>query len=291
MTTDLHTHTVYSYDAADRPLRQHVQAAIQGGIDVLGFTEHLEFFRTDALSASDFAPDEVDFAGYAREIAPFRSGRMILPDIAAQQRDIAACREEFVGTITLRAGIEMGQPHAAPELADKLQKEFSFDYVIGSIHQTAADMDMYFYRYENINQNDFLHAYFDEMEAMLAYGHFQILGHIDYPLRVMKLPHNRPSLKGYMERVDIILKGIIERGIALECNAKGLFGWQQSVGPEDFVLTRYRELGGTYITAGSDSHAPESIGAGIPQALDRLRAFGFAYITDFENGKAIQHRL
>ena len=94
-----------------------------------------------------------------------------------------------------------------------------------------------------------------------------------------------------MERVDIILKGIIERGIALECNTKGLLGWQQAVGPEDFVLARYHELGGEYITTGSDSHAPEAIGTGIPQALDRLRAFGFAYVTDFENRTAIQHKL
>ena len=82
-----------------------------------------------------------------------------------------------------------------------------------------------------------------------------------------------------------------QRGIALECNAKGLFGWQQAVGPEDCVLARYRELGGEYITTGSDSHAPDNIGAGIAQALDRLRAFGFSYVTDFENGTAIQHRL
>ena len=291
MLIDLHTHTAYSYDAADYPVRRHVQAAVQKRIDVLGFTEHVDFFRKESLSASDFSPDTVDFAGYEREIAPFRRGRAIMPDLAAQQRDIAACRAAFDGQIALRMGVELGQPHAAPALADALLGAFSFDYVIGSVHQAAADMDLYFYRYEQINQDEFLHAYFDEMEALVAYGRFHILGHIDYPLRVMKLPHNRPSLKGYLERVDVVLQAIIERGIALECNAKGLFGWQQAVGPEDCVLARYRELGGEYITTGSDSHAPDNIGAGIAQALDRLRAFGFSYVTDFENGTAIQHRL
>lgn len=291
MIIDLHTHTMYSNDAADKPVREHVQAAIQNHVQVLGFTEHADFFRKETLSASDFAPDEVDFAGYLREIEPFRSGRVMLPDTAAQQRDIMACREEFAGAITLRAGIEMGQPHAAPDLADKLLEEFSFDYVIGSVHHTAADMDIYFYRYENIDPDTFLYAYFDEMEEMLEYGNFDILAHIDYPLRVMKLPQYRPSLKNYMDRVDCVLQKIIAQGIALECNTKGLFGWQKQVGPEDFVLARYRELGGEYITTGSDSHTPENIGAGIPQALDRLRAFGFAYVTDFENGTAIQHKL
>lgn len=95
---------------------------------------------------------------------------------------------------------------------------------------------------------------------------------LDYPLRVMKLPHNQPSLKGYMNYVDEVLKLLIAKDIALESNTKGLYGWQQEVGPEAFVLTRYRELGGELITVGSDSHAPETVARGIPRALERLRA-------------------
>ena len=291
MLIDLHTHTGYSYDAAPDMPQKHVDAAVQRGIHVLAFTEHVDFFRRESLSAADFPAGTVDFDGYAREIAPFRRGRMILPDLSAQQHDLAVCREQAGDSILLRAGAEFGQPHAAPELANQLLDQYSFDFVIGSIHQMPDDMDLYFYRYETVDQSSFLHTYLDEMEAMLQFGRFHILGHIDYPLRVMKLPHNQPSLRGYMERVDCILRKIIAQGIALECNTKGLLGWQQAVGPEDCVLRRYRELGGEYITVGSDSHAPETIGYGISQALDRLRAFGFSYVTDFENGQAIQHRL
>lgn len=291
MIIDLHTHTGYSYDAEKRGVSDHVQAAIQKGVDVLGFTEHVDFFYQESLSEADFAPGTVDFQMYWNELAPFRCGRVIQADIAAQQKDIDTCRENSQGNIILRKGVEIGQPHAAPDLADQLMEMYCFDYIIGSIHHLADDMDLYFIHYETKHTDEFMRDYFDEINKMLQYGKFHILGHLDYPLRVMKLPHNRPSLRGYMDYVDEILKKLIAQGIALESNAKSLFGWQKQVGPEDFVLQRYRELGGELITVGSDSHAPETIARGIPEAIERLKQAGFRYITDFEEGKPIQRAI
>lgn len=291
MIIDLHTHTMYSYDAENKPVSAHVQAAVQRHVDVLGFTEHVDFFRGELLQESDFSGGTVDFQGYRREIEPFRRGRVIPSDLTAQQKEIEACRETYGRKITLRAGVEMGQPHAAPELADALLETYAFDYVIGSIHQLSNDMDMYFLRYENIHPDDFWKAYFEQMHHMLEYGKFHILGHIDYPLRVMKLPHNRPSLRGYMDYVDEVLREIRDKGIALESNTKGMFGWQQQPGPEDFILQRYHELGGELITVGSDSHGLETIARGIPEALERIRQAGFRYVTDFADGTPIQHGI
>lgn len=290
MILDLHTHTMYSYDAEHQPVAAHVQSAVQKHVDVLGFTDHVEFFLRETVQKSDFSADTVDFEGYRKEVEPFRRGRVIPADLMAQQNDIEACRERYP-MITLRSGVEMGQPHAAPELADAMLEQYHFDYVIGSIHQLSDDMDMYFLRYENIYPDDFWKAYFDEMQHMLAYGRFHILGHIDYPLRIMKLPHNRPSLRGYMDYVDAVLREIRDRGIALESNAKGILGWQQQPGPEDFILQRYHELGGELITVGSDSHAPETIARGIPEAVKRIQQAGFRYLTDFADGVPIQHTI
>lgn len=44
MILDLHTHTMYSYDAEHQPVAAHVQSAVQKHVDVLGFTDHVEFF-------------------------------------------------------------------------------------------------------------------------------------------------------------------------------------------------------------------------------------------------------
>lgn len=291
MLLDLHTHTKYSYDAEDKPVLDHVASAVQKGVDVLGFTEHVEFFRKDTLQENDFTPGTVNFSGYREEIAPFRTGRTIMPDLAAEQKDILDAQDAYQGKITLRAGVEIGQPHAAPEQAHALIQTYPFDYVIGSIHQLSDDMDLYFYQYEFIHPDEFWEKYFIEVRELLAFGDMQILAHLDYPLRVMKLPHNQPSLKGYKNYVDEVLRLLIDKNIALESNAKGLYGWQKEVGPEDFVLTRYKELGGELITVGSDSHAPETVARGIPRALERLQAAGFRFVTDFDKKRIIQHTL
>ena len=70
-------------------------------------------------------------------------------------------------------------------------------------------------------------------------------------------------------------------------NAKSLMGWQKQVGPEEFVLTCYRELGGELITVGSDSHSPKTMGNGIEQAMNRLRELGFRNVYTFDHKKPV----
>lgn len=61
MIQDLHSHTYYSFCGSDSP-EQVVEAAIAGGIEVLGITDHnygIGYARTDvfASTSSDIADD------------------------------------------------------------------------------------------------------------------------------------------------------------------------------------------------------------------------------------------
>ena len=262
MLVDLHTHTQYSYDAEPGSVEDNVRAAIENGISVLGFTEHVDFFR---------------------------KAEHIIADVAQEREDILRCRETYGDQIKLLIGVELGQPHGNPAAAEQFLSEHTFDYCIGSLHAMPNDLDLYFHKYAELDCDQLLQEYFDEVEHMVEYGGFQVLGHIDYPLRVMKLPDNHPTFAGYMDRVEPILRKVIDKGIALESNAKSLHGWQKQVGPEDFVLKRYRELGGDMLSVGSDSHSPKTMGSGVQQAMDRLRALGFSHVTYFEEGRP--HRL
>lgn len=259
MLVDLHVHSEYSDDAKpNASIYEICKAAAAKNIKTIALTDHKEFY--------------------------FTQPEMPL-DIAAQQQDIVRCQTEFAGSLTILSGIELGQIHASAQAQAYIDAHV-FDEVIGSLHvRRANDKDIYFQDYESIDQTAFLKEYFTDLLEMVRVGGFDILAHIEYPLRVMKLPHNMPSFVGFEAMIEPILREIIDREIALEINAAGLFGWQKRVGPEDFVLDMYRNLGGSMITVGSDSHCAADVGRGIAQCLARAKAFGFDELVIYRGRK------
>ncbi|MGN1031779.1 MAG: histidinol-phosphatase HisJ family protein [Butyricicoccaceae bacterium] len=266
MLMDLHLHSRYSFDAAPEDgVEQHTLAAIRKGLDQIGFTDHIDFF-----------PNPADD---------------IISDVDAVRHEVLECRERYGDQIEIFSSVEIGQMHLDPRRTHDFLEAHEFDYVIGSIHNSKDGTDIYYIPFDKVDHDAFLQEYFDEMQAMIDFGHFDILAHIDFPLRVMKQPDNHPSFAGYLDRIEPILQSIIRKDIALESNAKGLLTWQKQVGPEDFVLKLYRELGGELITVGSDSHAAKTIGAGIPEALERLKSLGFQTVTTFRDHHPVQVAL
>ena len=47
------------------------------------------------------------------------------------------------------------------------------------------------------------------------------------------------------------------------------------------ILRRYRELGGEYITVGSDAHTTRAAGVGVEAGFALLRDCGFRYVTTY----------
>ena len=82
-----------------------------------------------------------------------------------------------------------------------------------------------------------------------------------------------------MDIIDEILKLLIARGKALECNTAGYKYGLGHLHPHEEILRRYRELGGELLTVGSDGHRPEEIGKEFIRAESILKACGFRYYT------------
>ena len=61
--------------------------------------------------------------------------------------------------------------------------------------------------------------------------------------------------------------------------------------PSRDILKLYRELGGTIITIGSDSHKKEHLGAYIDWAKEELRKLGYTQFCTFEKMKPVFHDL
>lgn len=255
MRIDLHMHSEYSEDAKpDASVDSICRSAIQKGLDVIALTDHKDFFFTQPPM-----PLEIN----------------------ALRRDIAVCQQKYAGQLTLLHGIELGEIHASRDAAEFIQA-YDFDEVIGSLHvYRPSDTDFYFLPYAKLDCKDILRTYFTDLLLMARHGGFDILAHIDYPLRVMKLPDNQPTYRGFEAYIEPVLREIIDREIALEINAASLFSWRKQAGPEPFILDMYHNLGGRMLTIGSDSHCAPDVGRGLDACIDCARRAGFTELTLF----------
>ncbi len=184
------------------------------------------------------------------------------------------------------AGVELGQPAQAKQVADELLASMEFDFVIGSVHNVPNQEDFYFLHYTEENAAAILDAYFDELMATIQWGNFDTLAHITYPWRYIEMRDGVSIPKErYQERFDQVFRALIQKGKALEINTSDLRNGAMEAAPGMELLKRYRELGGKLVTIGSDAHRWMDVGAGIEMGLEMLSRAGFRYFTVYDGRK------
>lgn len=263
MRVDFHSHSKYSFDADAAPASaaELAAAAIERNLDAFAITDHYDLFRKETP---------------------------ITFDITAIQTEIAAARRTYDGQVTILRGIELGQPHASPAMARDLLDAYSFDVVIGSLHAMPNDLDLYFHDYDHLDCDALLHDYFAQVLAMERFGGFDVLAHLDYPLRVMKRAGNQPSFANFGEQIAPVLQEAVNRGYALEINAASLFSWMGHPGPDQWILSEFRRMGGARISIGSDAHKAADLGRGVTECIAWARQAGFDTVTMFQDRKPVQ---
>lgn len=188
----------------------------------------------------------------------------------------------FPDRLQIRSGVELGQPLQNLSAAQEILKVCEFDFVLGSVHNIKGMEDFYFLDYNKIDAAPLLDRYFDEVLEMAEWNGFDSLAHLTYPLRYIvgeygiKIPWSR-----YRTKVDLILKTLVKNEKALELNTSGL---RQKIGetmPNLEVIRRFRELGGKYVTLGSDAHRFRDVALGIETGMDLLLQAGFSHFTVF----------
>ena len=259
---DTHLHTANSFDGNHSAMRM-CEAAVKKSIRSVTFTDHCE---TDIYEKGNF--------GVAMTHAFVEA---------------AKAKSAFVGTLLVNNGIELGQPSYDIETAEKIIARYDYDQVIGSIHNLRDRTDFYYVdEYINKDIDAILNEYFDEILKMIEWGNFDILAHLDYPIRyivgVKKYPLDFSKFSG---KVDEILKLLAEKNKALEINTSGLFMDMRDTLPNISFVKRFKELGGKYITVGSDSHYAEKICQGIETGYDIARKCGFDSVVIFEKRQPI----
>jgi histidinol-phosphatase (PHP family) len=253
---DFHVHTDNSDDAHDS-LMVISERAVSKKIRALAVTDHAECQRY------------------------FRDG--FHRAIRHSFFEALKAKSAFYGQLAIMAGIELGQPlHNLEAANDALNANF-YDFVIASLHCVRGEKDFWKVDYCNANVPSLLHTYFDEIYEMVCWGQFDTLAHLTYPLRYIVGREKIPvDLKDYEAQINLILERLIADGKALELNTQGFRTEYGRPTPDLDILKRFKEMGGKYVTIGSDCHYAADVGANISDGYDLLKEAGFEYVTIYD---------
>ncbi len=258
---DFHVHTDNSCDGHDSLMVMSEHAAAKG-IRAIAVTDHAECHR--------YYKDKFHLA------------------IRYSYFETLKAKSAFRGQLAIMTGIELGQPLHNLEAAEDALSANHYDFVVAGLHLIRGNQDFWKIDYNNANVPTLLRAYFDEIYDMVCWGKFDSLAHLTYPLRYIVGREKIPvDLADYAEQIDCILERLIADGKALELNTQGYRTEYGRPTPDLEVLKRYKELGGQYVTIGSDTHYAADIGANIDDGLDLLKQAGFDSITIYDRREPI----
>lgn len=276
MFSDYHVHTEFSDDST-YPMEQVVQDAITMKMDEICFTDHV-----------DYGIKEDWDCGHPIE---YRGGEPLAnvdyPAYDTRIRELQSCYKK---QITIKMGMEFGvQTHTIPKYEALFQK-YPFDFIILSIHQ-AEDQEFWTQDFQKgKSQEEYNRRYYEEMlNVVKRYQNYSVLGHMDLITRYDE-KGSYPFQK-VEPVISEILRIVIENGKGIEVNTSyHRYGLKDST-PSVNILKRYRELGGSIVTIGSDSHSPGQLGSYIEEARQLLKSLGFHYFCTYDQMQPVYQNL
>ena len=276
MLVDYHVHTEFSDDSV-YPLEDVVKDAIGLRLDEICITDHVDYgVKVDWDSGEEILyrhGEPLANVDYPRYMA------------AIEQ----ACRR-YGDRIAVKTGMEFGvQAHTIPRF-EALFRRYPFDFIILSIHQ-VEDKEFWTQDFQTgRTQREYNEHYYEEMlRVVRRYKDYSVLGHMDLIKRYDKAGiYPFEKIKPFAAE---ILKIVIADGKGIELNTSShRYGLPDSM-PSAELLRLYRDLGGSILTIGSDSHAQAHLGAYIQEAKEYLKELGFRDFCTYEKMRPSFHRL
>lgn len=259
MLTDYHVHCSYSADCKIT-MQEQLDAARAKGVTHLCFADHADFDGNPQAPA----------------------------DLKARNEEMLRLAPLYPG-IQLFCGMEIGmKDEEANRLAYEHAKDCHLDFIIGSLHLING-VKIYDPRYfEGKTKDEIVESYLSNLIKCAKVTEFSVLGHFDFCVKYAPYEDRSVNYRDYPDHFDELFRIILEKGSSIEMNTSA---WQTSPAWGFDVLKRFRELGGEYITIGSDAHTIRRVGNRLEEAAELARAAGIPYLATFKNLKPVMHRL
>ena len=260
---DHHMHSELSFDS-EQPMEELIETAIAHGKTHITFTEHADIINKAT--------------GY------------FCTDIPTYDKKIAEMRAQYP-QITILRGTEVGfEKEIAQEVNDHLRTN-AFDIRVLSIHSTFGGKDFAdefrakgFWEFSDDVLLDYYQA---TLDAVQMTNGFQILGHVDYITRYTPETANT-DLRPYYDLIAEVYRECIKKDVSLDINTAGIRYGLPYFHPQTALLKLYKDLGGKYVSLGSDAHKVADMNFYFKEASEALAALGFTHLTSFAEADHFQ---
>jgi len=275
LPSDNHVHSEFSSDS-DASLASMAGRAVALGLLSLCFTDHIDYGFPAEKYQMDFLFSPEEYFAAIKKLSGLYPG------------------------LSVRTGVELGLKDGILCQVNGLTEKYPFDFVIGSTH-LVDNMDPYYAEYwDACGEMAGIRKYYETTYHHIVSGFdFDVYGHIDYVIRycptIRKARQEgkadeafyRKSIKANRELIDEILFALIDAGRGIEVNTGGFRYGLGHPNPHEMILCRYRALGGTLLSIGSDAHTPEDLGYSFAKLPSVLRQCGFTSYTEFRGRKPV----
>ena len=235
-------------------VERFVETAADRGVDEIGFTEHVYYFRqTLPLWTLEYQTERCVYDLDAYVDAVLDAKRQGMPVKLGLEVDYVGDRQH--------------------ELAAILEP-YPWDFLLGSVHWVdglAIDQEPGLWAVASVDE--VWGRYFAALVQLAASGHVDVLAHPD----LAKIFGRRP------ERIEYPTLS----GVALEISTNGLYKPVGELYPDVGFLESTR----LPITLASDAHVPRNVGRDLDRAVEVARAAGYDTVTVFDRRQARQEPL
>ncbi|HEY7195785.1 MAG TPA: histidinol-phosphatase [Gaiellaceae bacterium] len=274
MIVDYHVHLRGPSEGREGPvdhtpgaIEPYVETAVARGVDEVGFTEHLYYFR-------EFEP--LVEHPYQRERIGHDLDTYVDAVVEAKRRGLP-----------VKLGLEVDWFQGrAEELAERLAP-YPWDYLLGSVHIVdgeAIDLDPGLWG--ELTVEDVWRRYFEELEALARSGLVDVMAHPD----LVKIFGLRPSGDEVESHHADAVEAMVDGGVAFEVSTAGLRKPVAELYPAPALLEGFADRG-LVATLASDAHVSQNVGLDLDRAVELLRRAGYETVTVFEGRQARQEPL
>lgn len=259
MIVDYHVHLRDSEERiahAVEAVEPFIETAAARGVDEIGFTEHVYYFRqTRALWNQPYQIERCvyDLNDYVEAV------------VEAKRRGLP-----------VKLGLEVDYVGERQHELAAILRPYPWDFLLGSVHWIqglSVDEGPERGVWAEWPVGEVWRRYFEALTELAASGHVDVLAHPDLP----KIFGRRPDQIDY-PRLE---------SVALEISTNGRYKPVGELYP-DLELLEHAALP---ITLASDAHVPKNVGRDFGHALELAGAAGYDTVTVFEGRQARQEPL